>query len=121
MTFPNSAAATLVCPKCTAEMRSYERNGVMVDRCTECRGIFLDRGELERLMDVEQPPERPMASMGRGDDRDYDDDDDDRYEDRDDDRDRWRELPDRRGRPAYSQRPDQRKRRGFLSDLLEFG
>ena len=34
-------------------MRSYERNGVTVDQCTECRGIFLDRGELERLTEAE--------------------------------------------------------------------
>lgn len=35
-------------------MRTYERSGVHVDQCTECRGIFLDRGELERLIDGEQ-------------------------------------------------------------------
>lgn len=34
-------------------MRAYERNGVTVDQCTECRGIFLDRGELERLTSAE--------------------------------------------------------------------
>jgi len=34
-------------------MRQYERSGVTVDQCTECRGIFLDRGELERLLDAE--------------------------------------------------------------------
>ncbi|BCJ72912.1 hypothetical protein CS0771_24560 [Catellatospora sp. IY07-71] len=34
-------------------MRQYERNGVTVDQCTECRGIFLDRGELERLTQAE--------------------------------------------------------------------
>jgi Zn-finger nucleic acid-binding protein len=34
-------------------MRQYERNGVTVDQCGECRGIFLDRGELERLIDAE--------------------------------------------------------------------
>jgi uncharacterized protein len=45
--------ATLTCPKCAGQMRSYERNGVVVDQCTECRGIFLDRGELERLVDAE--------------------------------------------------------------------
>ena len=43
----------LVCPKCQGTMRTYERNGVHVDQCTECRGIFLDRGELERLVDAE--------------------------------------------------------------------
>jgi Zn-finger nucleic acid-binding protein len=58
----------LVCPKCQGVMRTYERNGVHVDQCTECRGIFLDRGELERLVDAENswhgaaagaPPGRP--------------------------------------------------------------
>lgn len=34
-------------------MRTYERNGITVDQCTECRGIFLDRGELDRLVDAE--------------------------------------------------------------------
>jgi Zn-finger nucleic acid-binding protein len=34
-------------------MRAYERNGVTVDQCGDCRGLFLDRGELERLMDAE--------------------------------------------------------------------
>jgi Zn-finger nucleic acid-binding protein len=45
--------ATLTCPKCAGEMRRYERNGVVIDQCTECRGIFLDRGELEHLVDAE--------------------------------------------------------------------
>ena len=43
----------LTCPKCQGQMRQYERNGVTVDQCSECRGIFLDRGELERLVDAE--------------------------------------------------------------------
>ena len=44
---------TLICPKCQGEWRQYERNGVTVDQCTDCRGIFLDRGELDRLIDAE--------------------------------------------------------------------
>jgi Zn-finger nucleic acid-binding protein len=43
----------LTCPKCQGTMRTYERSGITVDQCTECRGIFLDRGELERLVDAE--------------------------------------------------------------------
>jgi Zn-finger nucleic acid-binding protein len=43
----------LTCPKCQSPMRSYERNGVTVDQCSGCRGVFLDRGELERLVDAE--------------------------------------------------------------------
>jgi hypothetical protein len=34
-------------------MRTYERNGVHVDQCADCRGIFLDRGELDRLIEAE--------------------------------------------------------------------
>jgi Zn-finger nucleic acid-binding protein len=43
----------MTCPKCSGPMRTYERNGVHVDQCADCRGIFLDRGELERLVDAE--------------------------------------------------------------------
>lgn len=43
----------LTCPKCQGAMRHYERSGVVVDQCADCRGIFLDRGELERLVDAE--------------------------------------------------------------------
>ena len=45
--------ADLTCPKCESPMRSYERSGITVDQCTGCRGVFLDRGELERLVDAE--------------------------------------------------------------------
>lgn len=53
----------LICPKCGAGMRSYERSGVTVDQCNECRGIFLDRGELDRLLDLEgnDSPVRPQV------------------------------------------------------------
>ncbi len=44
---------SMLCPKCHSLMHAYERNGVVVDQCTECRGIFLDRGELEHLVEAE--------------------------------------------------------------------
>jgi Zn-finger nucleic acid-binding protein len=43
----------LSCPKCQGSMRSYERNRIVIDQCVGCRGIFLDRGELEALLDAE--------------------------------------------------------------------
>lgn len=43
----------MTCPKCASTMVSFERNGVTVDQCSGCRGIFLDRGELEQLIDAE--------------------------------------------------------------------
>ena len=43
----------MTCPKCHGSMRTYERNGVHIEQCTECRGIFLDKGELEHLAAAE--------------------------------------------------------------------
>ncbi|MCW2715090.1 MAG: hypothetical protein JWN88_2137 [Frankiales bacterium] len=56
----------LICPKCQASMRTYERNGVHVDQCSECRGIFLDRGELERLVDAEDAWKAGSSGQGSG-------------------------------------------------------
>lgn len=82
----------LTCPKCQGSMRTYERSGITVDQCTECRGIFLDRGELERLVDAETsfhtsssgsrpaPSGRPAYGYPE-DKRRYDDDDRRRYDD----------------------------------------
>ncbi|HYG87572.1 MAG TPA: zf-TFIIB domain-containing protein [Azospirillum sp.] len=41
----------LLCPNCQTGMREVERNGVHVDVCPQCRGVWLDRGELERLLE----------------------------------------------------------------------
>jgi hypothetical protein len=43
----------MTCPKCGAAMRTHRRNGVTIEQCTKCHGIFLDRGELEQLIGVE--------------------------------------------------------------------
>ena len=95
----------LSCPKCRGSMRTYERSGVLVDQCTECRGIFLDRGELERLVDAEQSWQR----------RDH----------RPREREREREIPfpfgdrddddDRRHGEGYRKR----RKRSFLDELFD--
>jgi hypothetical protein len=41
------------CPKCQTPMRTIERSGIHIETCPDCRGIFLDRGELDRLLDLE--------------------------------------------------------------------
>jgi Zn-finger nucleic acid-binding protein len=43
-------------------MRSYERSGILIDQCTECRGVFLDRGELDKLIDAEAEHQQAAAS-----------------------------------------------------------
>nr|WP_314433446.1 zf-TFIIB domain-containing protein [uncultured Brevundimonas sp.] len=40
----------LMCPNDDAAMQTLERNGVQFDMCPTCRGVWLDRGELEKLM-----------------------------------------------------------------------
>ena len=82
----------LTCPKCHGQMRTYERNGVHVDQCAECRGIFLDRGELDRLIDAENAWHGGAPAAEPRNDRDRDDDDrhrDDHERYGRDDRDRY--------------------------------
>jgi Zn-finger nucleic acid-binding protein len=68
---------SLVCPKCRGGMRTYERSGITVDQCGECRGIFLDRGELERLVDAEArfnaPQQQPRYEEKKYEEKKYDD------------------------------------------------
>jgi Zn-finger nucleic acid-binding protein len=42
--------ATMICPACGARLETVVRQGVEIDRCPDCRGIWLDRGELEKLV-----------------------------------------------------------------------
>jgi Zn-finger nucleic acid-binding protein len=42
--------AALTCPKCGGDMHATQRNGVTIEQCRKCHGIFLDRGEFEQLM-----------------------------------------------------------------------
>ncbi len=55
--------STLTCPKCASEMRNYERNQVHVDQCTGCGGLFLDRGELEALVNAENAWHQQQAAQ----------------------------------------------------------
>ncbi|NVN52342.1 zf-TFIIB domain-containing protein [Mycolicibacterium hippocampi] len=70
---PSSGAGnTLLCPKCSGVMKTYERNGVHLEQCDTCRGIFLDIGELESLTQMENrfasaaPPPMPPQQQGYG-------------------------------------------------------
>ncbi len=63
------------CPTCDATLVLSERQGIEIDYCPECRGVWLDRGELDKII------ERATATSNRK-KSDYDDDDrDDRRSD----------------------------------------
>ncbi|GAA6755167.1 hypothetical protein QT17_04810 [Thermus sp. 2.9] len=40
----------LLCPQCGVGMKEVERRGVLIDVCPQCGGVWLDRGELEKLL-----------------------------------------------------------------------
>jgi uncharacterized protein len=94
-------------------MRTYERSGVTVDQCSDCRGIFLDRGELERLVDAEQGWQRSHSAPR---DRDYE---------RERDRDRGPSISfpfgdrDDDDRRRYSEGSQKRRKKSFFDELFD--
>ncbi|MBU3869660.1 zf-TFIIB domain-containing protein [Streptomyces sp. 4503] len=54
------------CPKCHAPMHTYNRNGVQIEQCSGCQGIFLDYGELEALtrLEAQWTQQMPPAAPG---------------------------------------------------------
>lgn len=117
----------LTCPKCAGQMRSYERNGITIDQCADCRGIFLDRGELERLVEAEDvhyggrgggQPEMPGPGPAQDPRGVYEDP---RYTEQGYPQDRGhggKHGGSKHGGGGYG---GQRRRGGFLGDLLDFG
>ena len=121
------------CPHCNVPLVMTERQGVEIDYCPQCRGVWLDRGELDKIIErqaafeqriasaagtpppppaspyQQQPPPPPpqYGAPRRRDDDDDDDDDDDRH---------------KRGGYGYGQGqggyPPQRQR-SWLSDLFD--
>ncbi len=130
------------CPTDGAELVMAERQGVEIDYCPTCRGIWLDRGELDKILDraagaAGAPPADPGPPPGFDDDRGYPPPapapgygeryPDDRYGDP---RDRYRDPREGyRDDRAYERRDGRdprypsgrRKRReSWLGDLLDF-
>ena len=68
--------SVLTCPVCRGAMKETTKNNVSIDICTQCRGVWLDRGELEKLMDGIMPERHRHDSRSAS--IDHDDDDDDR-------------------------------------------
>jgi uncharacterized protein len=44
----------MTCPSCGGELVELDRSGVRVDACRNCRGVWLDRGELDRIVERER-------------------------------------------------------------------
>ena len=86
------------CPTDNETLQLSERHGIEIDYCPTCRGVWLDRGELDKILDAygSDRPDRRRSNS-------YDDGwDDDSYE------------------RVGSGKP-KRKRKGLLGELFEFG
>lgn len=57
----------MLCPNCKLPLVIADRQSVEIDYCPECRGVWLDRGELDKILERSGTPER-----GRGDHRQED-------------------------------------------------
>jgi Zn-finger nucleic acid-binding protein len=60
-------AAGMPCPRCRVDLVITERMGVEIDFCPKCRGVWLDRGELDKIIERSEqfsakPAEAPPAS-----------------------------------------------------------
>lgn len=125
------------CPLCHVDLVMTERQGVEIDYCPQCRGVWLDRGELDKIIEkatgptvqpepqpgpqpapqrapdpqVWQEPYREPQRSSRDDrDRHYIDRDRERDRDRDWDRDRYRD----------DGRYRKKKRKSILSEIFDF-
>lgn len=94
---------SLKCPRCAAsDLVVSERNAIEIDVCPSCRGVWLDRGELDKLIE--------RSLQWRSTSRRDDGDDDDRF--------------DRRERYVRHDRDDDdhgkhRRRKSWLSELFD--
>lgn len=131
------------CPIDGENLVMTERQGIEIDYCPKCRGVWLDRGELDKIIEravpsvaavaptpvapapspapsggLFAPPPRDDRHDNRREDRGYDQRYDQRPRERDDDDDdRYRGHDPRHGQdPRYAKR----KRGGFLGELFDF-
>ncbi len=92
------------CPNCeSVTLTMSERQGIEIDYCPQCRGVWLDRGELDKIIDrsLAVPP-RPEVDRERGDHPGRHDSSHGHHESH---------------RGGYYKK---KKREGFLSDLFDF-
>jgi len=94
------------CPVCTSELRPVDRGGIEIDVCSRCRGVWLDRGELDKL--IAAASTYYGGRRGDDDDRDFGGDDSD--------------YGRRHGHPppGYGHGHPPKKKKGFFGNLFDF-
>ncbi|MBI5214447.1 MAG: zf-TFIIB domain-containing protein [Ignavibacteriae bacterium] len=69
------------CPVCNVDLLLSEKQGIEIDYCPKCRGIWLDRGELEKILERSSEIEfGPKKNEDNFRERRYNDNDDDKFQ-----------------------------------------
>lgn len=73
-----SKAHGLLCPACKVDLVMSERQGIEIDYCPKCRGVWLDRGELDKIIErataedsraeTQSGPQQRQSYTSQGDD-----------------------------------------------------
>lgn len=112
------------CPVCsTVDLALSERQGIEIDYCPQCRGVWLDRGELDKIIERARPeaataaPTYSPSQEFRG-EQDYGGQEERRgeWDDHSDYRERDRDRDRREAGKEYGKR----KRRSFLDNIFDF-
>lgn len=67
------------CPTCQEDLVMSDRQGIEIDYCRKCRGVWLDRGELDKIIERSIGSDTPRLSEPRNLRRDHDHDDERRH------------------------------------------
>jgi len=59
------AVSAMLCPVCGIGLAMSDRQGIEIDTCPQCRGIWLDRGELDKIVERSELPPAPLAAAAR--------------------------------------------------------
>lgn len=104
------------CPTDGSTLVMTDRSGIEIDYCPQCRGVWLDRGELDKIIERAAP-----SVMGAARAPEPAPPGPPRYDDRYDDRARYEERPRYDDRPRYDERSSKkRKKRSFLEEIFDF-
>jgi uncharacterized protein len=60
MRSPDQVAA-MPCPVCAVPLAMTDRQGIEIDYCPQCRGVWLDRGELDKIIERSEAPAAQTA------------------------------------------------------------
>lgn len=62
----HQSLGSISCPMCQGSFRQVVREGIVIDICNQCQGVWLDRGELEKLLQTVHSSDHHHAPSHRG-------------------------------------------------------